>query len=167
MGNELRSSRGLSLVRPSLPMVSTGCTTALKCSYPIIMHLQARPSEDPITPLVDRAVPRENITAAPGTATRNRNAPRMQTRRCVGESASGSRRDEMMVARHKMPGKSPDMIRPAGNGMIRGASPIAPRYQLIIPYPNGTGFLMPRFQAFHAWLPSRSPSGTSMASPSA
>ena len=31
-----------------------------------------------------------------------------------------SRRDQMMVARHEMPGKSTDTIRPVGNGVIRG-----------------------------------------------
>jgi len=80
MGNELRSSRGLSSARPSLPMVSTDCTTALKCSYPIIVRLQVKLLGDHITPLVDRAVPPENITEARGTETGNRSARRMLTR---------------------------------------------------------------------------------------
>jgi hypothetical protein len=49
----------------------------------------------------------------------------------------------MMVARHEMPGERVDMIRPVGNGMIRGGrfSPVPKRiqrpYQSIIPYPTG------------------------------
>jgi hypothetical protein len=49
----------------------------------------------------------------------------------------------MMVARHEMPGKRSDMIRPVGNGVICGAmlcppcETIAPARQPIIPYPSG------------------------------
>jgi hypothetical protein len=77
-----------------------------------------------------------------------------------------SRRDEMMVARHEMPAKRADMIRPVGNGMIRRFRP-HPSHKTIerpvqpnhtVPY--GTGFPVARFQAFHAWLPSFGPSGT-------
>jgi len=32
----------------------------------------------------------------------------------------------MMVARHEMPGKGPDMIRPVGNGVIGGAMLCSP-----------------------------------------
>jgi hypothetical protein len=72
----------------------------------------------------------------------------------------------MMVARHVMPGKRVGMIRPVGNGMIRGARsrpscntierPRQPDHTV----PYGTGSSMPRFQAFHAWLPSFRPYGT-------
>jgi hypothetical protein len=71
----------------------------------------------------------------------------------------------MMVARHEMPGKGSDMIRPVGNGVVRGATfcplslTIAPARQPIIPYPTGR-VLDGAFQAFHAWLPSSGPSGT-------
>ena len=70
-----------------------------------------------------------------------------------------------VIARHEMPRKTATMIRPVGNGVISGA-----RFRLssenrassptdhTVPY--GTGSWMPRFQAFHAWLPSFRPSGT-------
>jgi hypothetical protein len=71
-----------------------------------------------------------------------------------------------MVARHEMPGKSAEMIRPVGNGLIdrrgrrfvlNGGRSVA-RHDHTVPY--GTGFSTPLFQAFHAWLPSYHPSGT-------
>jgi hypothetical protein len=70
-----------------------------------------------------------------------------------------------MVARHEMPGKGLDMIRPVGNGVIRSAALWSPSEtitragQPIIPYPTGR-LLRGTFQAFHAWLPSAGPSGT-------
>jgi len=54
-----------------------------------------------------------------------------------------SRRDYMKVARHEMPGKWPNVIRPVGNGVIRGAGRCSPSEtikqagQPIIPYPTG------------------------------
>jgi hypothetical protein len=71
----------------------------------------------------------------------------------------------MMVARHEMPGKSTDTIRPVGNGVIRGTGVVhRPRpYEALATYhtvPYGTGLIVPRFQAFHAWLPSSRPYGT-------
>ena len=72
----------------------------------------------------------------------------------------------MKVARHEMHGKPTDTIRPVGNGVICiGVACLlvgTVRYARppIIPYPYGTGFWMPVFQAFHAWLPSFCPSGT-------
>jgi len=71
-----------------------------------------------------------------------------------------------MVARHEMPGKSAEMIRPVGNGVIdrRGRRSAlnggrsATRHDRTVPY--GTGFLTSLFQAFHASLPSYRPSGT-------
>jgi len=72
----------------------------------------------------------------------------------------------MMVARHVMPGKRTGMIRPVGNGMIRGAWPCLSRKTVERPWqrdhtvPYGTGSSMPRFQAFHAWLRSFRPYGT-------
>jgi hypothetical protein len=72
----------------------------------------------------------------------------------------------MKVARHVTPGIGIGMIRPVGNGMIRvarsrpsGKTIERPRqHDHTVPY--GTGFSMPRFQAFHAWLPSFHPYGT-------
>jgi hypothetical protein len=72
----------------------------------------------------------------------------------------------MMVARHEMPGKRPGMIRPVGNGMIRGARSCLSCKTLERPWqpdhtvPYGTGSSVRRFQAFHAWLPSSGPYGT-------
>ena len=72
----------------------------------------------------------------------------------------------MMVARHEMPGKSPETIRPVGNGMIdrrarrfvlNGGRSLARHDHTV---PSGTGFSTPLFQAFHAWLPSHRPCGT-------
>ncbi len=71
----------------------------------------------------------------------------------------------MMVARHEMPGKRGNMIRPVGNGVIRSATSVRGQrqnkypYQPIIPFPTGR-LLTLGFQAFHAWLPSFRPSGT-------
>jgi hypothetical protein len=71
-----------------------------------------------------------------------------------------------MVARHEMPGKSTEMIRPVGNGMIdrrahrfvlNGGRSLA-RHNHTVPY--GTGLSTPLLQAFHTWLPSYRPSGT-------
>ena len=71
----------------------------------------------------------------------------------------------MKVARHEMPGKMPNMIRPVGNGMIRSAALFHhtrndPAYRPIIPYPLGRVSIGHTFQAFHAWLPSHCPSET-------
>jgi hypothetical protein len=72
----------------------------------------------------------------------------------------------MMVARHEMPGKHADMIRPVGDGLICGGESCPSRKTIEGPVkpdhtvPYGTRFLIPRFQAFHAWLPSSSPYGT-------
>ena len=72
----------------------------------------------------------------------------------------------MMVARHEMPGKQADTIRPVGNGVIRGGASCSSRKTIERPVqpdrtvPSGTGFSMARFQAFHAWLPSFGPYGT-------
>ena len=80
-----------------------------------------------------------------------------------------SRRDEMMVAWHEMPGKSPEMIRPVGNGMIdgrarrfvlNGGRSVARHNHTV---PSGTGFSRRLFQAFHARLSSGSPSGANAA----
>jgi hypothetical protein len=77
-----------------------------------------------------------------------------------------SRRDELMVARHEMPGHWSDPVRPVGNGMIGNASrdpssPIKERaVQNVHTVPYGTVSWMLRFQAFHAWLPSFRPFGT-------
>jgi len=86
----------------------------------------------------------------------------------------------MMVARHEMPGKSAEMIRPVGNGLIdrrgrrfvlNGGRSVA-RHDHTVPFLRrrpgyggqaGTGFSTPLFQAFHARLPSCSPSGTNAA----
>jgi hypothetical protein len=78
-----------------------------------------------------------------------------------------SRRYQMMVARYEMPGRQAGTIRPGGNGLIRRfrshpspktmERPVQPNHTV----PSGTGFPVPRFQAFHAWLPSFGPSGTS------
>ena len=71
-----------------------------------------------------------------------------------------------MVAWHEVPGKTTTVIRPGGNGVISGAKFRLPsktnRALLPIDHtvPYGTVSSMPRFQAFHAWLPSYSPSGT-------
>jgi hypothetical protein len=71
-----------------------------------------------------------------------------------------------MVARHEMPGKQAETVRPVGNGVIPGARPYPSSKTLERPLqpdhtvPYGTGFSVPRFQAFHAWLPSFRPSGT-------
>jgi adenosylcobinamide-phosphate synthase len=71
-----------------------------------------------------------------------------------------------MVARHEVPGKTTTMIRPVGNGMIILARLGQPSEANGTPspightVPYGTGCSMPRFQAFHAWLPSIRPSGT-------
>jgi hypothetical protein len=82
-----------------------------------------------------------------------------------------------MVARHEMPGKQAETVRPVGNGVIRGARPYPSSKTLERPFqPDhtvpflrrhpgyggqaGTGFSVPRFQAFHAWLPSCGPYGT-------
>src|SRR5258707_7835938 len=80
-------------------------------------------------------------------------------------------------SRHEMPGKSTEMIRPVGNGMIdrrgrrfvlNGGRSVA-RHDHTVPFlrrhpgyggQDGTGFSTPLFQAFHAWLPSCRPSGT-------
>jgi len=57
-----------------------------------------------------------------------------------------SRRDKMIVARHEMPGKCQNMIRPVGNGVIDGARVYAPSKtighgrQPIIPYPPGRAY---------------------------
>ena len=82
-----------------------------------------------------------------------------------------------MVARHEMPGKSTEMIRPVGNGMIdrrgrrfvlNGGRSVA-RHDHTVPFlrrhpgyggQDGTGLSTPLFQAFHTWLPSYRPSGT-------
>jgi adenosylcobinamide-phosphate synthase len=71
-----------------------------------------------------------------------------------------------MVAWHEVPGKTTTMIRPGGNGVIGGAEfrlPSKTNHALLpidhtVPY--GTASSMSRSQAFHAWLPSYSPSGT-------
>ena len=82
-------------------------------------------------------------------------------------SKPSSRRDQMKVARHEMPGKSADRFRPGGNGMIIDAGRGSPsglmrrRRQPIKPYPTGRGLPVARFQAFHNWLPSRVPTGQS------
>jgi hypothetical protein len=79
----------------------------------------------------------------------------------IETSKPSSRRDQMKVARHEMPGKSAGMFRPVGNGMIIDAGRGSPsqairrRRQPIKPYPTGRGLPLPRFQAFHTWLPSR------------
>ena len=58
-----------------------------------------------------------------------------------------SRRDEMKVARHEMPGKWVEMIRPVGNGVIRDAGLCSPcktmrcPRRLIIPYPSSVAIL--------------------------
>ena len=76
-----------------------------------------------------------------------------------------------MVARHEMPGKSAEMIRPGGNGMIdrrgrrsalNGGRSVA-RHDHTVPY--GAGFSTPLFQAFHTWLPSYRPAGTRYSRP--
>jgi hypothetical protein len=73
----------------------------------------------------------------------------------------------MMVARYEMPGKQAGTIRPVGNGMIRRFRPFPSPKTIEHPVqpshtvPSGTGFSVSRFQAFHAWLPSFGPSGTS------
>ena len=77
-----------------------------------------------------------------------------------------SRRDHVKVARHEMPGTRTERIRPVGYGVIRGFAPyFAAEYNRTssptnhtVPY--GTGSRCRVFQAFHAWLPSRGPSGT-------
>jgi hypothetical protein len=72
----------------------------------------------------------------------------------------------MMVARHEMPGKQAETIRPVGHGMIRDfqhyptPKTMEREVQPDHTVPSGTGFSMARFQAFHAWLPSLGPSGT-------
>jgi len=72
----------------------------------------------------------------------------------------------MMVARHEKPGKQAETVRPVGNGVIRGARLYPSPKTLERPFqsdhtvPYGTGFSVPRFQAFHAWLPTFLPSGT-------
>jgi hypothetical protein len=76
----------------------------------------------------------------------------------------------MMVARHEMPGKRLDTIRPVGNGLIRCARPCPPsnvtRARRDRSYRTlRDGLLDAGVQAFHAWLPSFSPSGASMARP--
>jgi hypothetical protein len=78
-----------------------------------------------------------------------------------------SRRDQMMVAWHEMPGKQAGRVRPVGNGMIRRfrpypspktiERPIQPNHTVL----SGTGFPVSPYQAFYAWLPSFGPSGTS------
>jgi adenosylcobinamide-phosphate synthase len=71
-----------------------------------------------------------------------------------------------MVAWHEVPGKTTTMIRPGGNGLINGIRVRPPANTNSAPLPinhtvpYGTGSLMLRSQAFHAWLPSYSPSGT-------
>jgi hypothetical protein len=77
-----------------------------------------------------------------------------------------SRRDKRMVARHEMPGKRVDMIRPVGNGVILGRAGCSSRTIIERPaqpdhtVPYGTGLSTTCSQAFHAWLPSFGPSGT-------
>jgi len=74
-----------------------------------------------------------------------------------------------MVAWHAVPGKTTTVIHPVGNGVINGTkvrrqakrndTPLPPDHTV----PYGTGSSMPRFQAFHAWLPSYRPFGTQTA----
>ena len=77
-----------------------------------------------------------------------------------------SRRDGTKVARHKMPGKDADMIRLRRGGCDRRRQVLFTTQDNRTPssthhtVPYGTGSVMPRFQAFHAWLPSFRPSGT-------
>ena len=72
----------------------------------------------------------------------------------------------MMVAWHEMPGKQAGTIRPVGNGMIRRfrqySSPktIERSVQPDHTVPSGTGFPIPRYQAFHARLLSFDSYGT-------
>jgi hypothetical protein len=71
----------------------------------------------------------------------------------------------MKVSWHEMPGVCGGMIRPVGYGVIAALRPVRvqkgstskPTSHTV---PSGTGFSMERSQAFHAWLPSPSPSGT-------
>jgi hypothetical protein len=72
----------------------------------------------------------------------------------------------MKVARHEMPGKRIDPIRPVGNGVIRWLRALfaaednrtsSPTNHAV---PYGTGSRCRVFQAFHAWLPSCGPFGT-------
>jgi hypothetical protein len=87
----------------------------------------------------------------------------------------------MKVAWHEVPGlRATSGPRPVGNGMkgleFKVCNSEKPsrkklahlsweelgRSELNQTVPSGTGFSMHRFQAFHAWLPSLSPSGTTI-----
>ena len=61
----------------------------------------------------------------------------------------------------------PKRIRPVGNGLMRGTELCSRAQHSTTPWsinhtvPYGTGSAIPHFQAFHAWLPSTGPYGTS------
>jgi hypothetical protein len=69
----------------------------------------------------------------------------------------------MKVARHEMPGMCQNVTRPGGHGMIWSVTDVFSGWTrqvgTIIPSLPGR-IRLGHFQAFHAWLPSFSPSGT-------
>ena len=76
-----------------------------------------------------------------------------------------SRGDQMIVARHEMPGMCHPEARPVGNGMIGWREVLVPRWWTKLaapahrPFPTGR-IMSGLYQAFHAWLPSFRPVGT-------
>jgi hypothetical protein len=92
-------------------------------------------------------------------------APRMRPSRLLEDGVSLSRRDLTMVARHEMPGMGA-ITDPSGKGRYDFVPRLnhAPDQKRRLPAqsyrPSGTGVFFDTFQAFHAWLPSFSPSGT-------